>query len=82
MNEARLLLEISGLDVAYGDIQVIWDLSFAVEEGKVIAVVGANGAGKSTLLEILAGTTRPTAGSVEIDGSVAALPRISSAPPG
>jgi len=49
------ILEVAGLDVAYGDIQVLWEVSFSVPEGQVIAIVGSNGAGKTTLLRTLSG---------------------------
>jgi branched-chain amino acid transport system ATP-binding protein len=46
-----LLLEIKELNVGYGDVQVLWDINLQVEEGQIVALVGANGAGKSTLLK-------------------------------
>jgi ABC-type polysaccharide/polyol phosphate transport system ATPase subunit len=49
------------------------DVSFRVEEGESLAVIGANGAGKSTLLSLVAGLTRPNEGRVEVNGKVAAL---------
>jgi len=49
------------------------DVSFRVEKGESLAVVGANGAGKSTLLSLVAGLARPNAGRVEVNGKVAAL---------
>ena len=52
---------------------VLSDISFAVEDGKSLAIIGINGAGKSTLLKILAGTLQPTSGSYQLNGQVAAL---------
>ena len=49
------------------------DISFAVQEGKSLGIIGVNGAGKSTLLKLLAGTLQPTGGDIEIRGQVAAL---------
>jgi ABC-type polysaccharide/polyol phosphate transport system ATPase subunit len=49
------------------------DVSFRVEEGESLAIVGANGAGKSTLLSLVAGLTRPNEGRMEVNGKVAAL---------
>ena len=52
---------------------VLRDISFRVEPGEAVGVIGINGAGKSTLLKIITGTTQPTTGSVQISGRVAAL---------
>jgi branched-chain amino acid transport system ATP-binding protein len=56
------LLEVEHLAVSYGPIEAVRDVSLAVDEGEVVAVVGANGAGKSTLLACLSGLVRPRAG--------------------
>jgi lipopolysaccharide transport system ATP-binding protein len=52
---------------------VIRDVSFTLERGDAVGIIGVNGAGKSTLLKMITGTTQPTAGTVDITGSVAAL---------
>lgn len=52
---------------------VLRDISFQVREGDAVGIMGINGAGKSTLLKLITGTTRPTAGSVQLSGRVAAL---------
>jgi branched-chain amino acid transport system ATP-binding protein len=65
------LLQVSGLDVFYGDVQALWDVSFAVGEGEVVTVVGANGAGKSTVLKTLAGLLAPRRGQILYDGQPA-----------
>ena len=52
---------------------VLKELSFTIRQGEAVGIVGVNGAGKSTLLKMLTGTTRPTEGSVQINGRVAAL---------
>ncbi len=62
------LLEVRGLDAGYGDSQALWDLSLKVDEGTVVALVGANGAGKSTLLKTVSGLLRPWKGEVLFRG--------------
>lgn len=52
---------------------ILQDISFQVEPGESLGIIGINGAGKSTLLKMLTGTTKPTTGSVSIEGKVAAL---------
>ncbi|HEY8385294.1 MAG TPA: ABC transporter ATP-binding protein, partial [Porticoccaceae bacterium] len=52
---------------------VLQDISFSVNPGEAVGIIGVNGAGKSTLLKIITGTTQPTTGSVHITGRVAAL---------
>jgi branched-chain amino acid transport system ATP-binding protein len=49
------LLEIENVAAAYGDVQVLWDVSLTVRTGEIVALVGANGAGKTTLLHLLSG---------------------------
>jgi branched-chain amino acid transport system ATP-binding protein len=62
------LLEVAGIDVFYGDVQALWDVSFAVGEREVVTLVGANGAGKSTVLRTLAGLLEPRRGKILYDG--------------
>ena len=61
------MLEVKDLEVYYGVIQAIKGISFHVEEGEVIALIGANGAGKSTFLKILSGEIEPSKGDVTMD---------------
>jgi len=58
------VLAIKNIDVSYGDVQVIWDLSFEVKQGEVLALIGANGAGKSTTLKTISGILRPKRGEI------------------
>jgi ABC-type branched-subunit amino acid transport system ATPase component len=62
------LFVVDGLDAGYGRLQVLFDVSLRVEEGEVLAVLGANGAGKSTLLSAIAGLLPSTSGSVRLAG--------------
>jgi branched-chain amino acid transport system ATP-binding protein len=62
------LLEISGLDVYYGDFQALFGVGLRVDRGQALALVGANGAGKTTLLRTIAGAISPALGTVRYDG--------------
>jgi branched-chain amino acid transport system ATP-binding protein len=62
------MLKVSHIDVSYGDVQVLWDVSFEVKEKEILVLVGANGAGKSTTLRTISGLLRPSKGSIEFDG--------------
>jgi branched-chain amino acid transport system ATP-binding protein len=53
------MLEVTGLDVAYGRLQVLWNVSLRVAAGEVVSVIGPNGAGKSTLIKTIVGLLRP-----------------------
>jgi branched-chain amino acid transport system ATP-binding protein len=68
MNKTSRLLEVSGLDAGYGDIQVLWNVSFAVTEGQIVALVGSNGAGKTTLLRTISGIVAPQRGEIWLAG--------------
>lgn len=61
-------VECSGLDVAYGTVQVLFDVSLRVEDGEMVALLGTNGAGKSTVLRTFCGLNLPTRGSVRLYG--------------
>src|SRR3982750_290299 len=63
---ARLL--VKNLAVAYGGNTVVRGVSFAVQPGEAVALLGRNGAGKTTTLMAIAGAVSPAAGSVEING--------------
>jgi branched-chain amino acid transport system ATP-binding protein len=62
------MLKVSGIDVFYGDLQVLWDVSFEVREKEILVLVGANGAGKSTTLKTISGLLKPRKGTIEFDG--------------
>jgi len=63
------VLEIKNIDVCYGDVQVVWDVSFDVKKGEVVALIGANGAGKSTNLKTISGILRPKKGDIIFEGN-------------
>ncbi|MCL2111387.1 MAG: ABC transporter ATP-binding protein [Clostridiales bacterium] len=62
------ILEVKGINVSYGNLQALWDVSLNVEEGKVVALLGANGAGKTTLLNAITGMIKSTSGEVTFKG--------------
>ena len=62
------MLEVTGIDVYYGHIQALRDVTLHVDDGEFVALIGANGAGKSTTLRTISGLLRPASGSVSIDG--------------
>ncbi|QGY41548.1 ATP-binding cassette domain-containing protein [Pseudodesulfovibrio cashew] len=62
------LLDVKDINVSYGDVQVLYDLSIAVEEGEVVSIIGGNGAGKSTLLKTVSGLMSASSGTVEFAG--------------
>lgn len=61
-------LELSGVCSGYGRITVLREISFSVEAGRILGMLGRNGMGKSTLIRTLAGLNIPTAGSIHLDG--------------
>ena len=62
------MLEVKGLQVAYGGIRAVKGVDFAVREGELVTLIGANGAGKTTTLTARAGLIRPAAGSIHYNG--------------
>ncbi len=62
------MLAVKSLSTFYGKIQALWDVCFEIQEGEIVAFVGANGAGKTTLLNAISGIVRPSSGSVEFLG--------------
>ena len=65
----ELLLTVNNIDVHYGSLQVLWDVSIEVNSGEIVAIAGANGAGKSTLLKTISGVMHPSRGSIEFSGT-------------
>ncbi|BDG05495.1 ABC transporter ATP-binding protein [Anaeromyxobacter oryzae] len=69
------LLEVDGIDVFYGDVQVLHGLGFVVREGEIVTLLGSNGAGKTTTLRAIAGLRPPRRGDIRFRGaSLAAVP--------
>jgi branched-chain amino acid transport system ATP-binding protein len=62
------MLRLEHVDAGYGDVQVLWDVSFQVEAHEFVVLVGANGAGKTTIMKTISGLIRPTRGTVDFDG--------------
>jgi branched-chain amino acid transport system ATP-binding protein len=62
------MLKVDNISVFYGDLQVLWEVSFEVEADEIVALVGANGAGKSTILKTITGLLRPSVGTISFLG--------------
>jgi len=62
------MLSVENIDVFYGDAQALDGVSLAVEEGAIVAIVGANGAGKTSLIRTIAGMNHPTRGAIRYRG--------------
>ena len=63
------MLEVQGIDVFYGDMQVLWDVSFTVEEKEILVLIGANGAGKSTAIKTISALISPQKGAINFMGA-------------
>ena len=63
-----IILDVKNLNVYYGAIHAVKDISFHVEEGEIVTLIGANGAGKSTTLQTISGLLHPRTGSIEFKG--------------
>jgi branched-chain amino acid transport system ATP-binding protein len=69
------MLEIKGLNVSYEKVQVLWGLSFNIEDGEVVTLLGSNGAGKSTTVKTIQGLLKPGSGSIRLmNTSIDGLP--------
>jgi branched-chain amino acid transport system ATP-binding protein len=69
------MLEVEDLSLSYGDAPALDGISLAVEEGSIVAIVGANGAGKTSLIQTIAGMHRPSRGRIRFrDRDIAGLP--------
>ncbi len=66
--DGQVVLQVEGIDVSYGDLQVLWDVSFEVRQGEILVLVGANGAGKSTTLKTISSLLTPGQGRILFEG--------------
>lgn len=62
------MLEVTGLTVTYGKIRAVKDISFTVDQGQIVALIGSNGAGKTTTLRTISGLIRPASGQISFQG--------------
>lgn len=62
------MLKVEGLNAGYGAVNILWDISFQVADGEIVAILGSNGAGKTTMVRAVTGMLRPSAGSVDFNG--------------
>jgi branched-chain amino acid transport system ATP-binding protein len=69
------VLKVNGIDVYYGDMQALRNVSIEVNPGEIVSVIGSNGAGKSTLLKTVSGILRPRSGSISLnEGDISHAP--------
>ena len=62
------MLKVEGLNAGYGAVNILWDITFHVAEGEIVAILGSNGTDKTTMVRAVTGMLRPSAGSVEFNG--------------
>jgi len=62
------LLEVEKIAAAYGEVRALWDVSFSVQTGEIVTLLGANGAGKTTTMRVISGLLRPLGGEVRLGG--------------
>ena len=63
------MLSVKNVDVFYGDVQVLWDVSFEVKQGEIVALIGANGSGKTTTMRSVSNLVHARRGSIEFEGT-------------
>jgi branched-chain amino acid transport system ATP-binding protein len=64
------MLEVKNINVFYEDAQALWDISFTVNQGEIVTLVGSNGAGKSTTLKAISGLVPPASGEIIFEGTL------------
>ena len=65
-----MLLSVNGIDVFYGKVQALFDVSFHLDEKEIVSIIGANGAGKTTLMNTIMGVNKPKKGKIEYKGQL------------
>ena len=68
MNEQKLIYEVQNLSFSYGEHQVLQEMSFSLQKGKITTLIGANGCGKSTLFQLLTRNLKPDQGEICLYG--------------
>jgi branched-chain amino acid transport system ATP-binding protein len=68
MESSMPLLSVQEIDVFYGEVQALWDISFEVEKGEICTLIGSNGAGKTTSIKAVSGLQQPAQGTIMFDG--------------
>jgi len=58
------MIKVNNINVFYGDLQALWDVSFEVKDGEVVVIAGSNGAGKTTILKTISGLLHPKSGNI------------------
>jgi branched-chain amino acid transport system ATP-binding protein len=62
------MLTIENVNVSYGEVQALWDVSLEIQQGEIVALIGSNGAGKTTTLKTVSGLMHPWAGRISFEG--------------
>ena len=69
------MLKVNGIDVYYGKVQALFDVSIEVGDNEIVSIIGANGAGKTTLMKSIMGINKPKKGTIEYNGqAISGLP--------
>ena len=74
MGESTILLELEGIIKEFSSVRVLDRVSFGIEEGEIMGLIGENGAGKSTLIKIISGIYQKTDGVIRLGGMTTEIP--------